>query len=409
MHIESIGPSSPTTHRARTPAAAPLRLPARLGQLLCLDDFEAAARRHLPPPVFAYISGGVERSESLQANRAAFADYAFIPRVMVDITKRTTAVTLLGSRYAAPFGLAPMGLCSLSGYNGDVVLARSAAADNIPMVMSGASLMRMEEVVGANPDAWFQAYLPADEASIVALVERVKAAGFRTLVITADTPVSGNRENMVRAGFSTPLRPSLGLAWHGITHPRWLFGNFLRTIAQRGMPHFESAYAHRGAPILSQTAVREMGDRGHLNWDYFRTVRRIWPGPIILKGVLDARDARQAVDHGADGIIVSNHGGRQLDGAVAPMRVLPQVVAACPEVPVMIDSGIRRGSDVLKALALGARFVFVGRPFNYAASVAGEAGVRHAIALLQQEVSRNMALLGVNALSELDRSFLSEH
>ncbi|RYF36554.1 MAG: alpha-hydroxy-acid oxidizing protein, partial [Comamonadaceae bacterium] len=276
-------------------------------------------------------------------------------------------------------------------------------------VMSGASLMRMEEVVGANPDAWFQAYLPADEAGIVALVERVKAAGFRTLVITADTPVSGNRENMVRAGFSTPLRPSLALAWHGLTHPRWLAGTFLRTLAERGIPHFESAYAHRGAPILSANAVREMGDRGHLNWDYFRTVRRIWPGPLILKGVLQAQDARTAVDHGADGIVVSNHGGRQLDGAVAPLHVLPQVVDACPDVPVMVDSGFRRGSDVLKALALGARFVFVGRPFNYAASVAGEAGVRHAIGLLRTEVSRNMALLGVNAVAEVDASLLRKN
>jgi L-lactate dehydrogenase (cytochrome) len=409
MPIESSSPSPAPANATRVPAAASFVLPARLGQLLSLEDFAAAARRHLPGPLFAYISGAVERNDSLHANCAAFADYSFVPRVMVDITKRTTAITLLGSQYSAPFGIAPMGLCSLSGFRGDIVLARSAAAENIPMIMSGASLMRMEEVVGANPDAWFQAYLPADETSIVALVERVKAAGFRTLVITADTPVSGNRENMVRAGFSTPLRPSLSLAWQGITHPRWLFGNFLRTIAERGMPHFESAYAHRGAPILSQRAVREMGDRGHLNWSYFRTVRKIWHGPIILKGVLDARDARTAVDHGANGIIVSNHGGRQLDGAVAPMRVLPQVVAACPEVPVMIDSGIRRGSDVIKALALGARFVFVGRPFNYASSVAGEAGVRHAIDLLRQEVSRNMALLGVNTLSELDTTFLRKN
>ncbi|HEX2544529.1 MAG TPA: alpha-hydroxy acid oxidase [Ramlibacter sp.] len=408
MQIESLDRAA-VAQSAPTRPAASFAFPARLGHLLSLDDFEPAARRHLPGPVFAYISGAVERNASLEANRTAFADYAFVPRVMVDITRRTTAVTLLGKHYATPFGIAPMGMCSLSGYRGDVVLARSAAAENVPMVMSGASLMRMEDVVGANPDAWFQAYLPADEAGIVALIERVKAAGFRTLVITADTAVSGNRENMVRAGFSTPLRPGFGLAWQGLMHPRWLFGTFLRTLARHGMPHFESAYAHRGAPILSATAVREMGDRGHLNWNYFRTVRRIWQGPLIVKGILDARDARLAVDHGADGIIVSNHGGRQLDGAVAPLRVLPQVVAACPDAPVMIDSGIRRGSDVLKALALGARFVFVGRPFNYAASVAGEAGVRHGITLLQQEVARNMALLGVNTLSELDASFLQKN
>lgn len=400
--------ATPPAGTQPAPARSQVRAtsPTLLDRFLSLEDFEDAARRHLPGPIYAYISGGVERNESLVANREAFARYALVPRVMVDITRRSTAATLLGKRYAAPFGIAPMGLSSLSAYRGDAVQASAAGAGNVPMIMSGASLMRMEEVVQANPDAWFQAYLPAGEAAMVALIERVKAAGFRTLVITADTPVSGNRENMARAGFSTPLRPSLRLAWQGLTHPRWTFGTFLRTIAERGMPHFESAYAHRGAPILSPSAVREMGDRGHLDWDCFSMVRKLWTGPIILKGVLDARDARQAVDHGVDGLIVSNHGGRQLDGAVAPLRVLPQVVAACPEVPVMVDSGIRRGTDVLKALALGASFVFVGRPFNYAATVAGEAGVRHAIHLLQQEVSRDMAMLGINALGELDASFV---
>ena len=230
MQIDSSAPQAAGARPTPDTSFAPLPLPARVGQILSLEDFEGAARRHLPGPVFAYVSQAVERNESLHANRAAFAQYAFVPRVMVDITARSTAVTLLGKHYSAPFGIAPMGLSSLSAYRGDVVQARSAAAANIPMVMSGASLMRMEDVVAANPDAWFQAYLPADEASIVALVERAKAAGFRTLVITADTAVSGNRENMVRAGFSTPLRPSLALAWQGLRHPRWLFGNFLRTV-----------------------------------------------------------------------------------------------------------------------------------------------------------------------------------
>jgi L-lactate dehydrogenase (cytochrome) len=172
------------------------------------------------------------------------------------------------------------------------------------------------------------------------------------------------------------------------------------------MPHFENNYAHRGAPILSPDVQRDFSDRGHLHWGHLRLVRRLWPGHLVIKGILDARDARIAVDHGANGIIVSNHGGRQLDGAVAPLRVLPKVLEACPDVPVMLDSGVRRGSEVLKALALGAHFVFVGRPMNYAASVAGEPGVRKAIDLLRQEVARNMAMLGVNSLAELDASFL---
>lgn len=381
-------------------------LPARLGHILCLDDFERAASRHLPKPVFAYISGAVERNYSLRANAAAFDRYEFVPRMLVGTSARSTATTLFGKRWSAPFGMAPMGLCALSAYRGDLVLTQAAARENIPMIMSGSSLIRLEEVVQANPDAWFQAYLPGDEPSMIALVERVKAAGYRTLVVTVDANIASNRENNIRAGFSTPLRPSLSLAWEGITHPRWLFGTFLKTIARHGLPHFENNYARRGAPILSQNVLRDFSDRGHMNWNHFRMIRRLWPGHLVIKGILDVRDARLAVDSGADGIIVSNHGGRQLDGTVPPLRVLPGIVQACPEVPVMIDSGFRRGTDVLKAVALGAKFVFVGRPFNYAASVAGEDGVRKAIGLLREEVSRNMAMLGVNGLSELDASYL---
>ena len=376
--------------------------------LLCLDDFEVAARRHLPAPVFAYVSGGVERNQSVRANARAFERYEFVTRVMVDTSKRSTETTLFGKTWSAPFGIAPMGICALSAYRGDLVLTTGAARENVPMVMSGSSLIRMEEIVQANPDAWFQAYLPGKDAEIVALVERVKAAGFGTLVVTLDASIASNRENNVRAGFSTPLRPSLRLAWQGVTHPRWLLGTFVRTILQHGMPHFENNYARRGAPILSSTVLRDFSDRGHLGWDHLRMIRRLWPGTLVVKGILDVRDARMAVEIGADGLVVSNHGGRQLDGTVSPLRVLPAIVQACPEVPVMIDSGFRRGTDVLKALALGAKFVFVGRPFNYAASVGGEAGVRKGIALLRDEVSRDMAMLGVSTVRELAANCLVE-
>lgn len=408
IHDSAAGAATAQPARAMTtsPAAQAAALPSRLGPILCLDDFEAAARRHLPGPIFAYISGGVERNHSLRANQAAFEQYEFVTRVLIDMSRRTTATTLLGKRYSSPFGLAPMGISALSAYRGDLVLARAAAVENVPMIMSGSSLIRLEEIVQVNPDAWFQAYLPGAEADIRALVQRVQAAGYRTLVITVDASIASNRENNVRAGFSTPLRPSVRLAWEGITHPRWLFGTFLKTIARHGMPHFENNYARRGAPILSPNVERDFSDRGHLDWGHFRMIRDMWPGQLVIKGILDVRDARLAVEHGADGIIVSNHGGRQLDGTVAPLRVLPGIVAACPEVPVMVDSGFRRGTDVLKALALGARFVFVGRPFNYAASVAGEPGVRKGIDLLRLEISRNMAMLGVTSLDQLDASFL---
>jgi L-lactate dehydrogenase (cytochrome) len=256
-------------------------------------------------------------------------------------------------------------------------------------------------VAAAAPDAWFQAYLTGDEARFVPLIERIAAAGYRTLVVTVDVPMAGNRENNVRAGFSTPLRPTLRLAWDGMVRPRWTVGTFLRTMVQHGMPHFENNFATRGAPILSPNVLRDYSDRGDLDWDHFSKIRAMWKGRIVVKGVLDARDARIAVDRGADGLVVSNHGGRQLDGAIAPLRVLPEVVAACPEVPVMIDSGIRRGTDVLKALALGAKFVFLGRSFGYAASVGGEAGVRRAIEILRVEIDRDMAMMGINRLDEL--------
>jgi len=380
---------------------SPAPLPGRLRELLCLDDFEIAARKHLPRPIFGYVAGAAETNWSLDDNRAAFAEYGFVPKVLVDVSGRSQVTSLLGHTYASPFGIAPMGISALSAYRGDLVQARAAAAANIPLIMSGSSLIPMEDVAREGATTWFQAYLPGDDARIVALIDRVERAGFDTLVITVDVQVAANRENNVRAGFSTPLRPTPRLAWDGITHPRWLFSTFLRTLLTHGMPHFENNDATRGVPILSPSVLRDYSDRGHLTWEHFARIRRQWKGRLVVKGVLDPQDARIARDAGADAIIVSNHGGRQLDGAVSPLRVLPAVVAACPDVPVLMDSGIRRGTDVLKALALGARFVFVGRPFNYAASIAGEHGVNHAIRLLSDEIHRDMAMLGITSLGEL--------
>jgi L-lactate dehydrogenase (cytochrome) len=229
----------------------------------------------------------------------------------------------------------------------------------------------------------------------------VARAGFEKLVVTVDSQVAPNRENYLRAGFTAPLRPTARLAWDGITRPKWLFGTFLRTLFRQGMPHFENNFATRGAPILSPSVVREWSERGQLDWTHFSLIRRLWKGTLIIKGILDPDDARLARDAGADGVVVSNHGGRQLDGAVSPLRVLPAIVAACPEIPVMMDSGVRRGTDVLKALALGAKFVFVGRPFGYAAAIGGIAGVNRAIGLLSDEIRRDMAMLGICRLSEL--------
>jgi L-lactate dehydrogenase (cytochrome) len=379
---------------------------ASLRRILRLDDFEPAAKRHLPRPLFSYVAGGVEDFVTLRENRAAFAEWGFVPRVLVGVGNRTPSVDLLGKTYAQPFGIGPMGISAMTAYRGDLVLARCAKDANIPMVVSGSSLIRLEEIVAENPDAWFQAYLPGDDSRIDPLVDRIAQAGYRTLMLTVDTPATPNREHNLRNGFTSPLRPSLRLAWDGITRPRWLFGTFVPTLARFGMPHFENSYAERGVAMLSRGVMREFGERGHLNWIHVLRIRQRWPGKLVIKGIMHPDDARRARDHGADAVIVSNHGGRQLDTAVSALRVLPDVVAACPQIPVMMDGGIRRGTDALKALALGARFVWVARPFNYAAAIAGDAGVKHAIALLSSEIDRDMAMLGVRSIAEMSPRYL---
>jgi L-lactate dehydrogenase (cytochrome) len=378
----------------------------KLSGILSLQDFEEAARRYLPLPLFGYISGAAETNQSAHDNRAVFQEYGFVPRMLMGTAQHSTAVTLFGHRYSQPFGICPMGMGALLAYRGDIVLARAATAANIPMVLAGSSLITLEEVKKQGPIAWFQAYLPGENDKIVALVERVARAGYDTLVLTVDTTVSANRENNTRNGFTTPLKPTLRLAWQGAIHPSWLVNTALKTLVRHGMPHFENSYAERGAPILSRNLLRDFGARDHLNWKHFDLIRKMWKGRLILKGILDKEDARIGCDRGADGIIVSNHGGRQLDGAVSPLRVLPDIVSVAGDIPVMMDSGIRRGTDVLKALAMGAKFVFVGRPFMYAAAIAGEAGVQHAIRILAEEVDRDMGLMGVNSVAEMKPAML---
>jgi L-lactate dehydrogenase (cytochrome) len=379
---------------------------AALDRVLSLDDFEIAAERHLPGPVYAYVNGGVEDNVSRMANRAQFADYDFVPRMLVNVANRTLETRLFGRTYAYPFGIAPIGMSALYAYRGDLVLARAARDANAAMCMSGSSLIRLEEVAANAPGSWFQVYLPGNREQIKALVQRVAAAGFETLVFTVDCPVPANRENNVRAGFSAPLRPSWRLFWGGVTHPAWSVGSFLRTCVRHGMPHFENNFATRGAPILSKDVLRDFSDRGNLGWDDWDFVRAMWKGRLVIKGILHRDDARIARERGADGVWVSNHGGRQLDGAIAPLRVLPEIVEAVPDIPVIVDSGFRRGTDVLKALALGAKFVFLGRSFGYAASVGGEAGVKRAFDILAHETKTAMAMLGVTRVDEMQAGHL---
>lgn len=376
--------------------------PRVLKRIFSLNDFQAPARRKLPRQLYSYICNGADDEVSMRRNRQVFDDYVLMPRMLEGVAQRSQKIELFGHTYDSPFGISPVGLAAMWSYRGDIVLAQAAARANIPAIMSGASLIPMEDVARAAPGTWFQAYMPGDAARVQALMERIATAGFQTLVVTVDLPVTVNPENYLRNGFSSPLRPSLGLAWQGISHPRWLLGTFGRTLLNHGMPHFENWRAERGAPVLSATVERDFQARDHFNWDHFRQIRQAWKGTLIIKGLTRWQDAVRARDCGADGIIVSNHGGRQVDGAPSPMMVLPEIVKAVPDVVVMMDSGMRRGSDVLKALSLGAHCVFAGRPFNYAATVAGPAGVDHAVQILRSEIHRNMALMGINSVYDLD-------
>lgn len=375
---------------------------------LSLDDFETVARRRLPKMLYGFISGAAETEAALHDNRRAFEEYGFVPRVLMDVSGRHQTTTLFGKTYAAPFGIPPFGSAALCAYQGDIVLGRAAAAMNVPMILSAASLIRLEDVKREAPTAWYQAYLPGDPSHIEPLTDRVAAAGYDTFVVTADVPVPANRENNFRNGFRMPLVITPQVAWDVATHPSWLIGTWLRTLMNHGIPHIENTDATRGPAVLSKHIVRRIGKRDQLAWKHLELIRRRWQGKLVVKGIIAPQDARIARECGVDGVLLSNHGGRQLDFAVSPLRTLPEIAAEAKGMTVMLDSGVRRGTDVLKALALGAHFVFVGRPMLFAAVAAGEQGVRHALGLLKAEVDRDMALLGVRSLAEITPACLRQ-
>jgi L-lactate dehydrogenase (cytochrome) len=397
MHdkTSTMAPPPATVQRAES------AVPRGLRRYLSLNDFETAARRRLPKFLYGYISGAAETDAALADNRRAFEEYGFVPRVLKDVSGRDQTATLFGKTYASPFGIPPMGSSALSAYRGDIVLTRAAAAMNVPMCLSASSLITLEDVRRENPAAWYQAYLAGDEARIGPLVDRVAAAGYDTFVVTADVPVPPNRENNIRNGFQVPLAITPRVAWDIVTHPHWLFGTWARTLVNHGMPHFENMDAQRGPPVLAKNLMRNIGKRDQLAWKHVELIRKRWKGKLVVKGLIAPDDARIARDSGVDGVLVSNHGGRQLDCTVSALRTLPEIVAVAGGMTVMLDGGIRRGTDVLKALALGAQFVFIGRPLLYAAVVGGEAGVQRALILLRDEIDRDMALLGIRSLGEI--------
>jgi isopentenyl diphosphate isomerase/L-lactate dehydrogenase-like FMN-dependent dehydrogenase len=373
-----------------------------------IEDLRRLAQRRLPRVAWDYLERGAEDDITLAANRAAFERIHFQPRTLVDVSGRTLRQELFGKTYTAPFGIAPTGAAGLYCFDADIALARAAKAAGVPFVLSTASFVAMERVAReAGGSQWFQLYMSKDRDAAARLVRRALDAGFEALVVTTDVPVGANREYNLRNGFTIPFRINARNVVDGLLHPRWLAQVFLRTLLSDGVPRFQNVDSNVGGRIIAQDLSAFRARRDALDWSDIAWLRTVWPRKLLVKGILTVADARLALQHGADGVVVSNHGGRQLDGALAAMDALPAIAAAVGErMPVLFDSGVRRGSDIVKALALGADFVFVGRATLYGAAAGGEAGVVWALELLRTETDRVMALLGCSTVAALDRNCL---
>jgi isopentenyl diphosphate isomerase/L-lactate dehydrogenase-like FMN-dependent dehydrogenase len=375
---------------------------------LNIDDLRVAAQRMLPRVAYEYLERGAEDEVSMRENRSAFERIRLRPRTLIDVSARSQQVTLLGETYPMPFGIAPTGAAGLYWHDADVVLARAAAAAGIPFVLSTASFVEMERVAREAPGAkWFQLYASKDRGPVERLIMRARDAGYEGLVVTTHVCGGSNREYNLRNGFEIPFRLNMANVVQGALHPRWLVNVFLRTLLTTGVPRFMNVDSNVGGKIVAKNLQEFRARRDALDWEDLAWMRTIWPHKLFVKGVLCADDARRAEAAGADGVFVSNHGGRQLDGALSPIEALPEIADAVGHrMAVVLDGGVRRGSDVVKALALGAQMVFVGRATLYGASVAGEAGALRAIEILRSEVDRVMALLGCRSVGEITREHL---
>lgn len=373
-----------------------------------IEDLRQIAQRRLPRVAWDYLERGAEDDVTMSANRAAFERIGFEPRTLVDVSARTLKHELFGKSYTTPFGIAPTGAAGLYSFEADIALARAAAQAGVPFVLSTASFVAMERVAQeAGGNKWFQLYMSKDREAAERLVRRAFDAGYEALVVTTDVPVGANREYNLRNGFAIPFRINARNVVDGLLHPRWLTQVFLRTLLSSGVPRFQNVDSNVGGRIIAKDLSAFRARRDALDWSDMAWLRTIWPRKLLIKGVLVADDARLALQHGADGVVVSNHGGRQLDGARAAIDALPAIVESVGgRMPVLFDSGVRRGADIVKALALGADFVFTGRATLYGAAAGGEAGVARALELLRAETDRVMALIGCNTVAELDRRYL---
>ena len=376
-------------------------------RVINIADLRRLARRRLPAVVFAYIDGGAEDEVTLRDNCRAFGEVAFRPRQCVAVPECDLRTSLLGTPLELPFMLAPVGFCRMFYPLGDVHAARAAHAAGTGFILSTFSATRLEDVSrGATGPLWYQLYVPGGRAIAEATMARARASGYTTLVVTIDTPVAGMRERDFRHGARELLRGEvrsiLPHAWQFITHPRWLL-DYVADGAVRVFPNVE-------LPGIGPMPCGDVGillEKTIVTWQDLQWMRDSWQGPLVVKGVHTGDDARHAIDAGADAIVVSNHGGRQLDGVRGSLRVLPEVVAAVKgQVDVIMDGGIRRGSDIVKALCLGARAVLVGRAYAWGLGAAGGPGVARAIEILRADLIRTMRLLGCSSVADLNGSYL---
>ncbi len=375
-----------------------------------IADLRDIAHKKLPKGLFEFVDRGTEDEVSLRNNRAVFEKIRLKPRMLVNIAKRTQAIELFGNTHKMPMVIAPTGVAGLLWHEGEIALARAANDAGIPFTLATGSMTPMEKVAKeAGGELWFQLYLWPDRSLSHQLVERARLAGFKALIVTVDGIVAGNREFNLRNGFTVPFSFTRKNVTDVLMHPGWITGVLAKYMLTTGMPRYENYPSEIKYKVTAAPMGRSQMKNETLNWDDLRDLRKIWPHKLLVKGLLHADDAELAVQCGADGVIVSNHGGRNLDGAISPMEALPEVVSAVGKrVTVLIDSGFRRGSDVIKALALGANAVQIGRPGLYGIAAAGQYGAERALTIFREEISRVMALLGCNSVAELSRAYLQD-
>jgi L-lactate dehydrogenase (cytochrome) len=378
----------------------------RLSRAANIEDLRTLARRRLPRGVFDYVDGAAEDEITATDNVKAFRDIRFKPRVLCDVSACDSETRLLGRKISFPLVLAPTGFTRIVHPEGELAVARAAALAGIPYALSTMSTRSIEEVAAvSNGVKWFQVYAWRDRALIAELMGRADAAGFDAVVLTVDLPVLGRRERDVRNGLQMPPEIGLRTLIDGVLHPGWTW-DFVRS-APILFANISGYSAVDGSdPVRLASYVNEQFDAS-LSWDDLAWFRSVWKGPIVIKGIQTVEDARIAVDHGIEAIALSNHGGRQLDGAPVPLELLPLVAEAVGgDVEILCDGGIRRGSDIAKAVALGATACMAGRPYLYGLGAAGQRGVEFAVEHLRDGFVRTLALLGGNEVGDLDAGLL---